>query len=45
MDDVTTAAITAAKGFYDVLVTTAAAEDKFYLRGKVTFEGSVTEKP
>jgi hypothetical protein len=33
------------KGFYDVLVTNAGGQDRYYLRGKVTIQGSSTVKP
>jgi len=45
LTDVETDAITASEGHYDVLVTDVAGVDTYYLRGKVTFLDSVTEKP
>lgn len=31
-------------GYYDVLVTNAGGQDRYYLRGKATIQGSVTVK-
>lgn len=45
LTDTETAAITASEGYYDVLVTDVSGNDTYYLRGKVTFLDSVTEKP
>lgn len=45
LTDAETLAITAPEGYYDVLVTSAGGEDGYYLRGKITFQDSVTEKP
>lgn len=44
MDDATTAGIVQDTGYYDVLVTTLAGEDRYYLKGRVTIDGSVTVK-
>ena len=40
-----TGEITASEGNYDVLISDAGGTDTYYLRGKVTFLDSVTEKP
>jgi hypothetical protein len=45
MSDEDSGAIIAPEGHYDVLVTDASGVDTYYLRGKVTFLDSVTEKP
>jgi hypothetical protein len=45
LTDAETALITESEGVYDVLVTDASNVDTYYLRGRVTFLDSVTEKP
>ena len=45
LTDAQTAAIADSEGVYDVLVTDVGNIDTYYLRGKVTFLDSVTEKP
>jgi hypothetical protein len=45
LTDDDTLAITDSEGVYDVLVTDASGVDTYYLRGRVTFLDSVTEKP
>lgn len=44
LTDTETTAITAETGWYDLLLTTGTT-DATYVRGPVTFIGSVTEKP
>lgn len=45
LTDAQTKLITESEGVYDVLVTDVGNVDTYYLRGKVTFLDSVTEKP
>lgn len=45
LTDTKTAAIVSPEGYYDVLLTSPSGEDTYYLRGKITFLDSVTEKP
>lgn len=44
LTDIQTAAVTASKGYYDVLVVDAGGADTYYLEGAVTFLNSVTVK-
>ena len=43
--DAVTAAMTQDLGYYDVLIVSAGTEDLYYLKGRVTIDGSVTVKP
>jgi len=45
LTDEDTTEIANSEGVYDVLVTDVSGIDTYYLRGKVTFLDSVTEKP